>query len=154
MATGDTQAHTNGYHNQVPWETRLRVNMIKTKILVRETKQRNPHQISRQYMLAQLVRAQPRTQKVLGSNPTQGSSFFFEDDCLGICIVLLFHCLSGVSWSYITYSAHVFFVYIHEPSRLLIILSFSFSISFSVQNTVANQDTPGTEGSVLISEVS
>ena len=45
-------------------------------------------------MLAQLVRAQPRMQKVLGSNPTQGSSFFFEDDCLGICIVLLFHCLS------------------------------------------------------------
>ena len=30
------------------------------------------------------------TQKVVGSNPTQGSSFFFEDDCLGICIVLLF----------------------------------------------------------------
>ena len=39
--------------------------------------------------------------QVVGSNPTEGSSFFFEDDCLGICIVLLFIVfLLIVSWSY------------------------------------------------------
>ena len=35
-------------------------------------------------LVAQLVRALPRMQKVVGLIPTQDSSFFFEDDCLGI----------------------------------------------------------------------
>ena len=54
-------------------------------------------------LVAQLLRALPRMQKVVGSNPTQGSSFFFKDNCLGICIVL-FHCVSGVSWSFIMHA--------------------------------------------------
>ena len=29
-----------------------------------------------------------RMQKVMGSSPTRGSSFFFENECLGICVVL------------------------------------------------------------------
>ena len=42
-------------------------------------------------LVAQLVRALPRMQKVMGSNPAQGSSFFSSNitACLGICIVSL-----------------------------------------------------------------
>ena len=42
-----------------------------------------------------MVRGLPRTLKVVGSNPTQSSSFFLSKmTALGF---VLFHCLSGVS---------------------------------------------------------
>ena len=49
--------------------------------------------------VAQLVEHLPRTQNVVGSRPTWGSSFFFENDCLGWVVFVLCCIALGVSWS-------------------------------------------------------